>query len=122
VSARAVRRVVVAVCVVGIAGMIAGSVADDNDVALTFGLLTAAAVACLMVATAVGTGGAGGGAEAPFDEDQARRVEDLVGGLVAGGVEEARVRELVAEAVRLGRGAPPRARVEEEGEEGEGRG
>ena len=112
-SARAVRRVVVAVCLVGIAGMIAGSVADDNDVALTFGLLTAAAVACLMVATAVGAGGA---AEGPFDEEQARRVEDLVGGLVAGGAEEARVRELVAEAVRLGRGAGPPARVEEEGE------
>lgn len=58
-SARAVRRIVLAVCVVGIAGMIAGSVADDNDVALAFGLLTAVAVACLMVATAVG-GGTGG--------------------------------------------------------------
>ena len=96
--------------------MIAGSVADDNDVALTFGLLTAAAVACLMVATAVVAGGAGGAAEGPFDEEQARRVEDLVGGLVAGGAEEARVRELVAEAVRLGRGARPRARFEEERE------
>lgn len=116
-SARAVRRVVVAVCAVGIAGMIAGSVADDNDVALTFGLLTAAAVACLMVATAVGAGA--GPAAGPLDEEQARRVEDLIGDLVAGGAEEARVRELVAEAVRLGRGAPRQARVEEE-EEGRG--
>ena len=121
-SARAVRRVVVAVCVVGIAGMIAGSVADDNDVALTFGLLTAAAVACLMVATAVGAGTAGGGAGSALDEEQARRVEDLIGDLVAGGAEEARVRELAAEAVRLGRGAPRRARLEEEEEEEEGRG
>jgi hypothetical protein len=110
VSARAVRRVVVAVCVVGIAGMIAGSVADDNDVALTFGLLTAAAVVCLMVATAVG-----GSAEGALDEDQARRVEDLVGDLVAGGAEEARVRELVAEAVRLGRGGRGRVPAQEEG-------
>ncbi len=115
-SARAVRRVVVAVCAVGIAGMIAGSVADDNEVALTFGLLTAAAVACLMVATAVGGGGAGTGVEGGFDEQQARKVEDLVGTLVAGGAEEARVRELVAEAVRLGRGAGPQPRVEEETE------
>lgn len=94
--------------------MIAGSVADDNDVALTFGLLTAAAVACLMVATAVGAGAAGG-LEGALDEDQARRVEELVGDLVAGGAQEARVRELVAEAVRLGRGARRRAPVEEEG-------
>jgi hypothetical protein len=95
----------------------------DNEVALTFGLLTAAAVACLMVATAVGAGGAGGGGEGPFDEEQARRVEDLVGNLVAGGAEEARVRQLVAEAVRLGRGAQPRApREEEEEKEKEGRG
>jgi hypothetical protein len=115
VSARAVRRVVVAVCVVGIAGMIAGSVADNNDVALTFGLLTAAAVACLMVATAVGAGPERGGTEGALDEEQARRVEGLVGDLVADGAEEARVRELVAEAVRLGRGAGPRAPVEEEG-------
>ena len=98
--------------------MIAGSVADDNDVALTFGLLTAAAVACLMVATAVGAGAPGGGPEGALDEEQARRVEGLVGDLVAGGAEESRVRELVAEAVRLGRGARPRAPLEEE----EGRG
>lgn len=98
-SARAVRRIVLAVCVVGIAGMIAGSVADDNDVALAFGLLTAAAVACLMVATAVG-GGTGG----TLDDAQARRVEGLVEDLVAGGADEARLRALVAEAVRLGRG------------------
>lgn len=114
-SARAVRRIVVAVCVVGIAGMIAGSVADDNDVALTFGLLTAAAVACLMVATAVGAGAGGGGDGAALDEEQARKVEGLIGELVAGGADETRVRELVAEAVRLGRGTPRRAVDEEEG-------
>ena len=36
-TARVVRRVVIAVCVIGIGGMIAGSVADNNAVALTFG-------------------------------------------------------------------------------------
>lgn len=50
----AVRRVVVVVGALGIAGMIAGSIADNNGVALTFGLVTAVAVLCLMVATAVG--------------------------------------------------------------------
>ena len=98
--------------------MIAGSVADNNDVALTFGLLTAAAVACLMVATAVGAAPDGGGPGDGLDEEQARRVEDLVGALVADGAEEARVRELVAEAVRLGRGAGLRARVEKEEDRG----
>ncbi len=98
VTARAVRRVVIAVCVVGIAGMIVGSVADDNDVALAFGLLTAAAVACLMVASAVA--GAPGG----DDEIQGQRVEGLIAELVAAGADESRVRALVAEAVRLGRG------------------
>ena len=54
VTTTAVRRAVIAVCVVGIAGMIAGSVADNNGMALTFGLVTAVAVLCLMVAPAVG--------------------------------------------------------------------
>jgi hypothetical protein len=99
--------VVIGVCVVGIAGMIVGSVADNNDVALTFGLITAAAVLCLMVATAVSppspTGAAGG--SGAFDEAQAAHVERLVEGLIAGGAAESAVRELVGEAVRLGQSA-----------------
>jgi hypothetical protein len=106
--ARVVRWVVIGVCVVGIAGMIVGSVADNNDVALTFGLITAAAVLCLMVATAVSPPAAtlpapaGSGA---FDDAQAARVERLVDGLVAGGASETAVRQLVGEAVRLGQSA-----------------
>ena len=99
-SPRTVRRVVVAVCLLGIGGMVAGSVADDNALALTFGLITAAAIACLMVATAVA-----GGGESPPDEAQAARVEARVAALVAEGADEAAVRALVGEAVRLGRGA-----------------
>ena len=87
-------------CVAGVAGMIAGSVADDNGVALTFGLITAAAVACLMVATAVASPGAGAGAG---DEAVAARVERLVSQVVAEGADEPLVRTLVREAVRLGR-------------------
>jgi hypothetical protein len=103
--ARVVRWVVIGVCAVGIAGMIVGSVADNNDVALTFGLITAAAVLCLMVATAVTPPSTAGTAAATFDEGQAARVEQLVERLVAQGAAEDAVRRLVREAVRLGRGA-----------------
>ena len=95
-TAKGVRWIVIAVCAAGIAGMIVGSVADNNAVALTFGLLTAAAVLCLIVATAVG-------GTHQVDEDRAARVEQLVGRLVAAGAPEDDVRALVGEAVRLGR-------------------
>jgi hypothetical protein len=102
--ARVVRWIVIGVCVVGVAGIIGGSIADNNAVALTFGLITAVAVVCLMVATAVS--GPSGAAKAPaFDEAQAARVEQLVGRLVADGASENDVRQLVGEAVRLGRSA-----------------
>ena len=101
VSTRTVRRVVLAVCASGIIGMIVASVNDSTGAALTFGLLTSGAVVCLVVATAV-TRPAGGPA-AP-DEAQAARVEDLVHDLVAKGADEAEVRRLVGESVRLGRG------------------
>jgi hypothetical protein len=105
--ARIVRWVVIGVCVVGIAGMIVGSIADNNDVALTFGLITAAAVLCLMVATAVTppTSTAIATTTTTYDERQAARVEELVERLVADGARENAVRELVGEAVRLGKGA-----------------
>ena len=94
-----VRPVVVAVCAVGIAGMIATSIADSAGGALAFGLLTAAAILCLVVVSAVAAGGA------PADmETQAARVEALVGDVVAAGADEHTVRRLVGEAVRLGRG------------------
>jgi hypothetical protein len=101
--------VVIGVCVGGIAGMIVGSVADNNDLALTFGLITAAAVLCLMVATAVSPPASTSktaNAVAAFDEGQAARVEHLVNRLVAAGAREDAVRQLVGEAVRLGRGTP----------------
>jgi hypothetical protein len=105
--ARVVRWVVIGVCAVGIAGMIGGSAVDNSDLALTFGLITAAAVLCLMVATAVAApattqhaASAGG-----FDEGQAARVEHLVERLVVEGAPEDALRQLVSEAVRLGRGA-----------------
>jgi len=95
----AVRRIVLAVCVVGIAGMIATSIADSADGALAFGLVTAGGVVCLLVVSSVASGGA------PADrETQAARVEALVQELVAEGADEHLVRRLAGEAVRLGRG------------------
>ena len=99
--ARVVRWVVIGVCAAGIAGMVVGSIGDNNDVALTFGLITAAAVLCLMVATAVSPPA---GPAAAFDERQAARVEQLVTQLVAAGAPEEAVRQLVGEAVSLGQG------------------
>jgi multisubunit Na+/H+ antiporter MnhB subunit len=96
-SPRAVRRIVIAVCVAGIGGMIAGSIADNNGAAMTAGLVTAVAILCLIVATAVTTSPPAGA------EGAAVEVEDAVEGLVAGGADEAEVRELVRRAVRLGR-------------------
>lgn len=93
-SAAAVRRAVVAVCVLGIAGMIAGSVADNTGAALTCGLVTAVAVLCAIVATAV---------SGPADDEQAARVEAGVQDLVAAGADEEAVRRLVGAAVRLGK-------------------
>ena len=54
-SARAVRRVVVAVFVLGVAGIIAFSISDEPDAALASGLLTAAAAVVLIAVTAVTT-------------------------------------------------------------------
>jgi len=53
VSSRLVRRTAVVVCAGGIAGMIVSSILNHNGAAITFGLITAAAVLCSMVATAV---------------------------------------------------------------------
>jgi hypothetical protein len=92
---------VLAVCAAGIAGMIAGSIADNNAMAMTFGLATAVAVLCLMVATAV----VGPPVGTPPDEAQAARVEGLAADLTAAGADGALVRSLVRESVRLGRTA-----------------
>ena len=58
VSPRTIRRLVIAVFVIGIAGMIVGSIADNNGVAITFGLLTAAAAVGLILVTASAPPGA----------------------------------------------------------------
>lgn len=100
-GAAIVRRCVVGVNLVGIAGMIVTSITERNDGALAFGLLTAAGSVCLLVATAI----------APpvarlTDEEMAalaRRLAARVEQMAARGADEEEVSDLVRDAVRLGR-------------------
>ena len=123
ISARAVRTAALVVCVAGIAGMIVTSILNHNGAAVTFGLITAVAVVCSMVAKAVAadaerrlgapTSGPGASPAAPVDV-LADRVEQQVQALTAAGSDEAALRQLVGEAVRLGRSLNP-ARSEDTG-------
>lgn len=100
-SPTVVRRVVIAVCVAGIAGMIVSSIADNTGAALTAGLVTAMAVLCLIVATAVTTARGVG-----VTDLLANDVEERIESLVADGADEATVRALVGAAVKLGKAQP----------------
>lgn len=101
-----VRRTVIAVFVAGIAGMIVGSIQDNNGIAVTFGLVTAVAAICLMLVTSIGSPDT---APLQFDERDAADIERRVASLVESGVDEEALRELIRRAVRLGRTAnsPP---------------
>ena len=96
-SVVAIRRALVAVCVAGIAGMIVTSIADSNDGALAFGLLTAAAALGLILVTAVTDGG-----RARDGDQLGDAVEWRIGRLVAAGADERVVRALARDAVELG--------------------
>jgi multisubunit Na+/H+ antiporter MnhB subunit len=52
-SIGALRGIVIAVCVLGIAGMIVSAIADSTGGALTSGLVSAGAVVVLIAVTAV---------------------------------------------------------------------
>jgi len=112
ISLRAVRGATLVICVAGIAGMIVTSIGGHNGAAITFGLITAVAIVCSMVATAVAaetahrlTGGGGlGGTDQTLPVDRlAEIVENKVQTMVSAGVEEDALRALVGESVRLGR-------------------
>ena len=122
---RTIRRLVWLVFVAGIAGMIAGSIADNNGLAITFGLVTAAAAVGLILVTAVAgpeafgrperrdatpagfanppdrsTGNASDGASS---EQAAAQLEAQITDLVTAGADEGQVRDLVRRAVAFGR-------------------
>jgi cobalamin synthase len=101
-SLRVLRWAVIAICVVGIAGMIIGSIADNNNgVVVTFGLITAVSIIVLMAVAA--TARSAESRRGEVDESLAAEVEDRVQAMVAAGADEAAVRDLVGRAVRLGR-------------------
>jgi len=100
-KARWIRRAVLVTCVLGIAGMIVSSIAERTGAAITFGLVTAVAVVCMVLVTAV-AGPAAFGNPVP-DDDAAADVERRVAELVAGGADEAEVRSLVRAVRRLDR-------------------
>ena len=98
---RVLRTVVILLCAGGITGMIVASVAGNNNGwVVTFGLLTAVSVLVLMAcSTAAGRTASGAG----VDEALAAQVEDRIRVLVETGADETAVRELVRDAVLLGR-------------------
>ncbi len=110
-SIRVVKTTTLSICAAGIAGMIVTSALDHNGAAITFGIVTAVAILCSMVATAVASDIAKDQGKVAVDSDDvdapsdalAVIVEDQVLDLVHGGADEEAVRQLVGEAVRLGR-------------------
>lgn len=98
-SLRVLRTICAAVFICGIPGLIIGSVVDNNGVVLTVGLITVLAAMALLAASAVVR-------REPidaFDEAEAERLESSVQRLVEAGAPETDVRDLVREAMRLGR-------------------
>lgn len=78
--------------------MIASSIAGSTGAAITVGLITSVAAIVLILVTAASP------ARSPrLDEALAVRVEQRVADLAASGVDEQSLRELVRDAVRLGR-------------------
>jgi hypothetical protein len=104
-SARAIRRIVITVCVVGVAGMIGGSIANSIGLAITAGVITAVAVLCLILVTSA-AGPAAFDAPPPVDDDAAADLERRIEQLVAAGADEADVRSLVRAAARFARRTP----------------
>jgi hypothetical protein len=98
---RAIRFAVIGVCVAGIAGMIVASATNHNGAAITFGLITAVAVLCQMVATTVANE-LKGAAKADVS-GAGDALENQVMALVSAGADETAVRDLVRAAARLGR-------------------
>jgi hypothetical protein len=95
VSPGALRAVLRVIAALGIPGVIAGSIAGNDAVALTFGAVIATAAFGLIVVTSV-TG------PVVSDDVLGGAIEERIASLVTGGADESEVRALVADARRLG--------------------
>lgn len=97
---RWIPRVCAAIFVAGIAGIIIASINGNNaGVVLSIGLVIVLAAVALLTIGAIG----GRDRIDVFDEADAERLEGQVAALVAAGADEAQVRALVRDAMRLGR-------------------
>ncbi|MCP3857830.1 MAG: hypothetical protein GY698_24420 [Actinomycetia bacterium] len=106
VTPRLVRRVVLVVCVVGVIGMIVGSIADRTGVAISFGIMTALAMGGLILVTSV-VGPDSFGGPRPVPEREAAAVDAAIDQLLESGADEDQVRELARRALALGRRLGP---------------
>jgi len=98
---RILRIVVIVLCAGGITGMIVASVAGNNNGwVVTFGLLTAVSVVVLMAFSSAANRAS---PAAAVDERLAEQVEDRIRALVETGADETAVRDLVRDAVLLGK-------------------
>ena len=92
------------VWVTGVAGMIISSVnGNNNGWVVTCGCATAVAALCVFAATAATRRDR----IDVFEDADAERLEDRVQSLVEAGADESAVRDLVREALRLGRRKDP---------------
>ena len=113
-SPRAIRRLVVVVFLGGIAGMIVGSIKDNNGFAISFGIVTAVAALCLILVTSVAPADAlrkrskdaADAGAATMDTATAADLEDRIAALVDAGADEIEVRQLVRRALQAGHGVP----------------
>jgi hypothetical protein len=101
-SALVIRRIVIAVCVLGVAGMIGGSIANHIGVAITAGAVAAIAVLCLILVTAA-AGPMAFSAAPPVDDEAAADLERRIEQLIAAGADEIELRALVRAATRFGK-------------------
>ncbi len=109
-SVQAVRAMAISTCVLGIAGMIVGSIAGSAGWPVTFGIISAVAALCLIVATTVTSGSRSAGGDpagpkgGPLDHDAlGEDVERAIADLCRAGADEDALRALVGRAIRLGR-------------------
>ena len=98
---QALRRTCAALFVVCIAGLIVSSIAGNNEGwVLTIGSVGAAAAVVLIITSLI----ASQQRLPSFSDAHAEHVENRIAALVDAGADEAQVRELVRESIRLGRG------------------